>query len=189
MKVELHSFFIVQRDGNLWSASLPSFFNPEDVTPATFEKWDCMWTNFPGKVFWNVTPCSLVCGYWSFRGTRFSPILSWKRMLGHITYLFRVLFIYFFFPFTIDFPLSGINVGLEYEPTSFYISVPVTNFLAARFFLFFIQSVFWGASQVAYPRHNAWVRQPLTLRSLTLYIYGAPILDVSRSHTTTQHSR
>ena len=32
-------------------------------------------------------------------------------------------------------------------------------------------------------------RQILTLRSLTLYIYGAPILDVSRSHTTTQHSR
>ena len=29
----------------------------------------------------------------------------------------------------------------------------------------------------------------LTLRSLTLYIYGAPILDVPRSHTTTQHSR
>jgi len=29
----------------------------------------------------------------------------------------------------------------------------------------------------------------LTPRSLTLYIYGAPILDVSRSHTTTQHSR
>ena len=29
----------------------------------------------------------------------------------------------------------------------------------------------------------------LTLRSLTLYIYGVPILDVSRSHTTTQHSR
>ena len=29
----------------------------------------------------------------------------------------------------------------------------------------------------------------LTLRRLTSYIYGAPILDVSRSHTTTQHSR
>ena len=29
----------------------------------------------------------------------------------------------------------------------------------------------------------------LTLRLLMLYIYGAPILDVSRSHTTTQHSR
>jgi len=29
----------------------------------------------------------------------------------------------------------------------------------------------------------------LTLRRLLSYIYGAPILDVSRSHTTTQHSR
>ena len=29
----------------------------------------------------------------------------------------------------------------------------------------------------------------LTLRWLTSYIYGAPILDVSISHTTTQHSR
>jgi len=33
------------------------------------------------------------------------------------------------------------------------------------------------------------LKYALTLRSLTLYIYGAPILDVSRSHTTTQHSR
>ena len=29
----------------------------------------------------------------------------------------------------------------------------------------------------------------LTFRLLMFYIYGAPILDVSRSHTTTQHSR
>ena len=29
----------------------------------------------------------------------------------------------------------------------------------------------------------------LTLRLLMSYIYGAPIRDVSRSHTTTQHSR
>ena len=29
----------------------------------------------------------------------------------------------------------------------------------------------------------------LTLRLLMSYIYGAPILDVSRSHITTQHSR
>ena len=29
----------------------------------------------------------------------------------------------------------------------------------------------------------------LTLTLLMSYIYGAPILDVSRSHTTTQHSR
>ena len=31
--------------------------------------------------------------------------------------------------------------------------------------------------------------QKLTLRRLMSYIYGAPILDVSGSHTTTQHSR
>jgi len=29
----------------------------------------------------------------------------------------------------------------------------------------------------------------LTFRLQMSYIYGAPILDVSRSHTTTQHSR
>jgi len=29
----------------------------------------------------------------------------------------------------------------------------------------------------------------LTIRLLMSYIYGAPILDVSRKHTTTQHSR
>ena len=29
----------------------------------------------------------------------------------------------------------------------------------------------------------------LTFRRLMSYVYGAPILDVSRSHTTTQHSR
>jgi len=32
-------------------------------------------------------------------------------------------------------------------------------------------------------------RRILALRLLMSYIYGAPILDVSRSHTTTQHSR
>jgi len=34
-----------------------------------------------------------------------------------------------------------------------------------------------------------WNCFKLTLRRLMSYIYGAPILDVSRSHTTTQHSR
>ena len=29
----------------------------------------------------------------------------------------------------------------------------------------------------------------ITFRPLMSYMYGAPILDVSRSHTTTQHSR
>jgi len=39
-------------------------------------------------------------------------------------------------------------------------------------------------------RHVSRIRvKSLTLRLLMSYIYGAPILDVSRSHTTTQHSR
>jgi len=33
------------------------------------------------------------------------------------------------------------------------------------------------------------IQSLLTFRRLMSYIYGAPILDVSRSHTTTQHSR
>ena len=43
-----------------------------------------------------------------------------------------------------------------------------------------------------HPQRLRWSRGsvlPLTLRRLMSYIYGAPILDVSRSHTTTQHSR
>ena len=36
---------------------------------------------------------------------------------------------------------------------------------------------------------SSWPGLLLTRRRLTSYIYGAPILDVSRSHTTTQHSR
>jgi len=39
-------------------------------------------------------------------------------------------------------------------------------------------------------RNETMKGQPtLTLRRLMSYIYGALILDVSRSHTTTQHSR
>jgi len=37
--------------------------------------------------------------------------------------------------------------------------------------------------------HDVDGRIILTLRLLMSYIYGAPILDVSRSHATTQHSR
>ena len=38
--------------------------------------------------------------------------------------------------------------------------------------------------------HVSTIRiKSLTLRLLMSYIHGAPILDVSRSHTTTQHSR
>jgi len=40
-----------------------------------------------------------------------------------------------------------------------------------------------------YITSDAYKNDHLTLRRLMSYIYAAPILDVSRSHTTTQHSR
>ena len=44
------------------------------------------------------------------------------------------------------------------------------------------------ADEAKYEKQTSQVTE-LTLRLLMSYIYGAPILDVSRSHTTTQHSR
>jgi len=53
-----------------------------------------------------------------------------------------------------------------------------------------VRTLSWSLTNRVYSLHaTSWSRTTLTLRSLTLYIYGAPILDVSRSHTTTQHSR
>ena len=50
----------------------------------------------------------------------------------------------------------------------------------------------WGCFAESAPVREFWFHcgtGDLTLRRLMSYIYGAPILDVSRSHTTTQHSR
>jgi hypothetical protein len=44
-------------------------------------------------------------------------------------------------------------------------------------------------TETQHETHKAHGRINLTLRRLMSYIYEAPILDVSRSHTTTQHSR
>jgi len=46
-----------------------------------------------------------------------------------------------------------------------------------------------GEESGLYFTSHANLRSILTLRRLMSYIYVAPILDVSRSHTTTQHSR
>ena len=53
-------------------------------------------------------------------------------------------------------------------------------------------SSMWWRHLFLWPRKEKIFLQKattLTLRLLMSYIYGAPILDVSRSHTTTQHSR
>ena len=47
----------------------------------------------------------------------------------------------------------------------------------------------WSVGKVLKKRKLKLYWKHLTLRRLMSYIYGAPILDVSRSHTTTQHSR
>ena len=46
-------------------------------------------------------------------------------------------------------------------------------------------TLFWDSRIHLVPSYHI----SLTLRRLMSYIYGAPFLDVSRSHTTTQHSR
>ena len=49
----------------------------------------------------------------------------------------------------------------------------------------YVNMFFWARNRL----YCAVVCVFLTLRRLMSYIYGAPILDVSRSHITTQHSR
>jgi len=59
--------------------------------------------------------------------------------------------------------------------------------LALKSFLYDFDGVFMGGSDlfIYFVRFSIC----LTLRRLMSCMYGAPILDVSRSHTTTQHSR
>jgi hypothetical protein len=53
-----------------------------------------------------------------------------------------------------------------------------------------IRSVFVLTSAIIYTiRAFEIMHDEFNLRLLMSYTYGAPILDVSRSHTTTQHSR
>ena len=73
------------------------------------------------------------------------------------------------------------------EDDSMNLHIQNTSFLTATYLRVCDKTCFsWYAVRIL--RYQL-VLLRLTLRSLTLYIYGAPILDVSRSHTTTQHSR
>jgi len=64
-----------------------------------------------------------------------------------------------------------------------------------QFFFFYLVKLYILTYRVCAPLMNLSLnnfpaqKSALTLRRLMSYIYGAPILDVSRSHTTTQHSR
>ena len=52
-----------------------------------------------------------------------------------------------------------------------------------------VQHSIRARDQITLSLKKSYIKILLTLRRLMSYIYGAPILDVSRSHTTTQHSR
>ena len=64
--------------------------------------------------------------------------------------------------------------------------IPVTSISLILTLLLEINNSQWFQFKQTY---TAVQVSHLTLRRLMSYIYGAPILDVSRSHTTTQHSR
>ena len=120
VKVQLHSFFISERDRNLRSASLPIFYSPEDIAPATFRNWNCMWTNFPGNSLLESDPVQFSRWLLKFQRNLIFPYAFLKTDVRNIYFTdLQSQLIFPSFPFKIDLPLRGINVSSEYEPAFF----------------------------------------------------------------------
>ena len=87
---------------------------------------------------------------------------------------------------------SSFTTNTDDVKIKFYTYFSLCLSCSHHIFLFLYSSTGTTCVQQCY---NVWtnmgyyLRSRLTLRRLMSYIYGAPILDVSRSHTTTQHSR
>ena len=84
-------------------------------------------------------------------------------------------------------PVSSDKVENERSYTSaspYTIELNITE-ISVRYKIRLVEFIHNTAQASLWPKIWRW----LTLRRLMSYIYGAPILDVSRSHTTTQHSR
>ena len=81
-------------------------------------------------------------------------------------------------PISPSLPLPCVTV-CHHVSTGLYIAEDLNSQLNRYIYL---KSCIWF-------RFSWFQRLCLTLRRLMSYIYGAPILNVSRSHTTTQHSR
>ena len=79
-----------------------------------------------------------------------------------------------------------VHVSAPYVSTGYQVSPEHFNPLNAE-----LNPIFYLLALLAHHfLHVSRIRvKSLTIRLLMSYIYGAPILDVSRSHTTTQHSR
>jgi len=106
---------------------------------------------------------------------RQEPFLVIKRLQGHHirndtrTRNFRVEFLpnTIFAIFNTSMPLNINPLNPELNPICYLLALLDHHFL-----------------------HVSRIRvKSLTIRLIMSYIHGAPILDVSRSHTTTQHSR
>jgi len=129
-------------------------------------KWSCSNLTFTNGIFlvYKFSPHT-ICGEKLAMGQVFLHILlfSLSRSFHHCSILFLI------FIFTRI--LSGRQMDDAWEPSKLQRCFVNWGGLDRKLFLIYL------------------VLKWLTLRRLTSYIYGAPILDVSRSHTTTQHSR
>jgi len=99
--------------------------------------------------------------------------------------------------------LSSVAFSCKNQPSSWLPSMPQleslkyhehTKMMMVCYMQTWIHSYFKAVHSMHFLNSHTQVTAPtectvLTLRRLMSYIYGAPILDVSRSHTTTQHSQ
>ena len=104
-------------------------------------------------------------------GVIYTHIYIYIYIYIHI-YTYTYIYIFFFFFVNPDLPTYFLQITFkplnpELNPICYLLALLAQHFL-----------------------HVSRIRvKSLTLRLLMSYIYVAPILDVSRSHTTTQHSR
>ena len=85
------------------------------------------------------------------------------------------LHLYYLWNYSKDFNIAEYNIYTKTYQVNWILIIPIFMFSSCHVIMNFLR--------------NSQVSLPLTLRRLMSYIYGASILDVSRSHTTTQHSR
>jgi hypothetical protein len=130
----------------------------------------------PGvKSGWGVTlaPHPLLVP-WSWKSRAIPLLPPWAvRPVQSVSACTRVTF-----TFTINF----ITQSVLYETTTYVVGPKILHYLVHVLQRNIQMNILRSYVHIS-------VKWYLTLRWLMSYIYGAPILDVSRSHITTQHSR
>jgi len=116
----------------------------------------------PGRVGFTSMVDEVAVGQFSVWTLRFSPVIVLLPMLPKRSFVYHCRFVML----AVDSAINPLNP--ELNPICYLLAL-----LGAHHFF-----------------HVSRIRvKLLTFRRLMSQIYGAPILDVSRSHTTTQHSR